>query len=338
MGGTSEKPVLLSGIQTSGHLMLGNYIGAIRNWANLQKEYDCIFLVADLHTLNLRQDPAKLREHSYEVIALYLACGLDAEKNILVLQSHVPQHAQLATVLACYTYYGELNRMTQFKDKSKTQADNINAGLFTYPVLMASDILLYDTQLVPVGEDQKQHLEITREIATRFNNAYDKPIFKVPELFNPPVGARIMALQDPSKKMSKSDDNESNYIGLLDDADLVNKKIMRAVTDSDANIRFDDSKPGVSNLLSILSSVSGTSIPTLENEFIGQGYGHAEAVVELLSGIQKRYHDIIQDKQSIHAILKKGAMAARSRAQKKINTVYEAVGLIVDETNITNLY
>lgn len=332
MSAAAKKPVLLSGIQTSGHLMLGNYIGAIQNWANLQDDHDCIFLVADLHTLNLRQDPKDLRDHAYQVIALYLACGLDAEKNILVLQSHVPQHVQLASVLNCYTYYGELNRMTQFKDKSLTQPDNINSGLFTYPVLMAADILLYDANLVPVGADQKQHMELTRDVAMRFNNVYGD-IFTIPEIYNPPVGARIMSLQDPTKKMSKSDDNEHNYIGLLDDSKKIIKKLKRAVTDSGSEIKFADDKPGISNLLSILSSVTNTPIKELEAQYVGKGYGHlkgdtADAVVALLEPIQAEYHRIRADESFIKKTLARGAEVARERGQAKIDQVYDAVGLI----------
>lgn len=328
----SGKPILLSGIQPSGDLMLGNYIGAIRNWVSLQDQYDCIFLGADLHTLTTRQDPATLRSKCYDTMALYIACGIDPDKNTLFLQSHVPAHTELAWILNCYTYMGEMNRMTQFKDKSQRNADNINVGLFSYPALMAADILLYQTELVPVGSDQKQHLEITRDIAMRFNNLYGE-IFKVPEGFQPPVGARIMSLQDPSKKMSKSDENESNFIRLLDEPSKILKKFKRAVTDSDTEIRFDEKKPGVSNLLSILSSVTGTSIPDLEVSYQGQGYGKlktdtAEAVVAMLEPIQHRFKEIRADESALRAVLARGAEAASERASYTLKKVYDAVGLI----------
>ena len=258
------RPVVLSGIQPSGRLTIGNYLGAIKNWLPLHAHYDCYYMLVDLHAITVRQDPRQLRERCYEFLALYIACGLDPARNVLFVQSHVPAHARLGWVLNCYTQMGELNRMTQFKDKSAKHAENINAGLFDYPVLMAADILLYDSAQVPVGDDQKQHLELTRDIAMRFNNLYaegngGKPVFVVPEPMIPPVGARIMGLQEPTAKMSKSDDAETNALYLLDPPDVLTRKIKRAVTDMDGAIRYDvAAKPGVSNLLSMLSTISAT--------------------------------------------------------------------------------
>ncbi|MGB1579922.1 MAG: tryptophan--tRNA ligase [Nevskiales bacterium] len=300
-------------MQPSGSLTLGNYIGALRNWVKMQSDYDCLFTLVDLHAITVRQDPAELRERCYEFLCLYLACGIDPQQSDIFVQSHVPQHSQLAWILNCYTQVGELNRMTQFKDKSLKHAENINAGLHNYPVLMAADILLYGTDKVPVGNDQKQHLEITRDIAMRFNNLYapeDKPIFTVPDPMIPEVGARIMSLQDPTAKMSKSDDVESNVIRLLDEPKKVAKKIKRSVTDSDTEIRFDpDNKPGVSNLLSILAAVTDQSIAQLEVDYQGKMYGAlktdtADAVVAFLEPIQARYAAYQSDRPALAAILK----------------------------------
>lgn len=332
-----DKPVVLSGIQPSGNLTLGNYIGALRNWVKLQADYDCLFTLVDLHAITVRQDPAELRERCYQFLCLYLACGIDPQQSDIFVQSHVPQHSQLAWVLNCYTQIGDLNRMTQFKDKSQKHAENINAGLHNYPVLMAADILLYGTDKVPVGNDQKQHLEMARDTAIRFNNLYaseDKPIFTVPEPFIPDVGARIMSLQDPTAKMSKSDDVESNVIRLLDEPKKVAKKIKRSVTDSETEIRFDpENKPGVSNLLSILAAVTDQSIERLVADYEGKMYGAlktdtADAVVAFLEPIQARYAEYQADRAGLAAILKKGAQGARERAQPMLDRVYDTLGFL----------
>jgi tryptophanyl-tRNA synthetase len=324
-------PTLFSGIQPSGRLTIGNYVGAIRNWVELQKDYDCLFSLVDLHAITVRQDPAQLRARCYEFLCLYIACGLDPERDILFVQSHVAAHAQLTWILNCYTYAGELNRMTQFKEKSGRHADNVNAGLYDYPVLMAADILLYGTELVPVGHDQKQHLELSRNLAQRFNAAYGE-IFTVPEPFIPEVGARVMSLQDPEAKMSKSDDVPANYIALLDEPKAVVKKIKRAVTDSGSEIRFGEDKPGVSNLMAIYAAVSGKTFADIEAEYRGQGYGAfkadvADAVVAFLEPVQARYRELIGDPAELDALLKRGAEAAAERAAPMLGRVFEAVGL-----------
>lgn len=333
----ASKPVLLSGIQPSGNLTIGNYIGALRNWVRLQHDYDCLFTLVDLHAISVRQDPAELRERCYEFLCLYLACGIDPDANTVFVQSHVPQHSQLAWILNCYTQVGELNRMTQFKDKSQKHADNINAGLYNYPVLMAADILLYGTDLVPVGNDQKQHLEITRDIAHRFNTQNapeDAPIFTLPEPYIPEVGARIMSLQDPTAKMSKSDSVESNVIRLLDDPKKVAKKIKRSVTDSESEIRFDPAnKAGVSNLLSILASVTDQSIDQLVADYEGKMYGHlkgdtADAVVAFLEPIQSKYAAYQADRSGLAEILRRGAEQASERAQVMLDKVHESLGFV----------
>ena len=333
------RPVVLSGIQPSGRLTIGNYLGAIKNWLPLHAHYDCYYMLVDLHAITVRQDPRQLRERCYEFLALYIACGLDPARNVLFVQSHVPAHARLGWVLNCYTQMGELNRMTQFKDKSAKHAENINAGLFDYPVLMAADILLYDSAQVPVGDDQKQHLELTRDIAMRFNNLYaegngGKPVFVVPEPMIPPVGARIMGLQEPTAKMSKSDDAETNALYLLDPPDVLTRKIKRAVTDMDGAIRYDvAAKPGVSNLLSMLSATGGETIPALEARFAGQGYGHlkgavAEAVVECLKPVQQRYQEIRADQAYLTQVLKDGAARASQRADATLRRVHDVLGFI----------
>ena len=329
----SEKPVLLSGIQPSGHLTLGNYIGAIRNWVNLQQDYDCLFLLVDLHAITARQDPAELRRRCREFLSLYIACGIDPTENTLCVQSHVPGHSQLAWILNCYTMVGDLNRMTQFKDKSRKNTDNINAGLFGYPVLMAADILLYDTALVPVGDDQKQHLELTRDIAQRFNGLYGE-IFQVPEPFIPPVGARVMGLQTPEAKMSKSDENQSNSIYLLDEPKRIIKKIKRAVTDSGSEVKASPEKAGVSNLLSIFSAVTDRSVAELEAEYGDSGYGRfkgdlADAVVACLEPVQARYAELQDDPAYLDAVLAEGAERANARAGHKLRQVHEALGFML---------
>jgi len=331
-GATMSKPVLVSGIQPSGHIMIGNYIGAIKNWVALQDQYDCSFFLVDLHTITVKQDPKILRQHCYDLTALYIACGIDPTKNTLFVQSHVPGHAELAWILNCFTYIGELNRMTQFKDKSKRYATNINVGLFDYPVLMAADILLYDAELVPVGEDQKQHLELTRNLAQRFNTAYGD-VFITPEPYIPPLGARLMSLQDPSKKMSKSDDNANNYIAMLDEPKIIIKKIKRAVTDSGSEIIYNKDKPGVSNLLTLFSAITETKISELEKQYQGQGYGKfkqdlADAMVEFLRPIREKHHKLINDKSELDKILKIGAEKANQKASKKLAQIRDVLGFI----------
>ncbi|EAQ32225.1 MULTISPECIES: tryptophan--tRNA ligase [Idiomarina] len=330
-----SKPIVLSGCQPSGQLSIGNYIGALRQWVNMQATHDCKFMLVDLHAITVRQEPEKLQEATLDGLALYLACGLDPEQSTVFIQSHVPEHAQLAWILNCYTQMGELNRMTQFKDKSQRHANNINAGLFTYPALMAADILLYQANEVPVGDDQKQHLELARNVAERFNNLYGE-VFKIPEPMIPKVGARVMSLQDPTKKMSKSDDNPNNYVGLLEEPKKILKKIKKAVTDSDekARIYFDQQeKPGVSNLLSIMSAATGRGIDELVPEYEDKMYGHlkkdvAEAVVAMLEPIQQRYHDMRNDREFLNQVMKKGADKAREAAHQTLSDVYKAVGFV----------
>lgn len=310
-------------------------MGALRQWVQMQDDYDCIYCIVDQHAITVRQDPTELRKRTLDTLALYLACGIDPEKSTIFVQSHVPQHAQLGWALNCYTYFGELSRMTQFKDKSARHAENINAGLFDYPVLMAADILLYQTNQVPVGIDQKQHLELSRDIAQRFNAIYGD-IFTVPDPFIPKGGARVMALQDPAKKMSKSDDNRNNVIALLEDPKAAAKKIKRAVTDSEEppRVAYDlENKAGVSNLLDILAGVTGKTIPELEAEFEGKMYGHlkgavAEAVSDMLTNIQERFNTFRNDEALLNKIMKEGADKAKTRAQTTLDKVYEAIGFI----------
>jgi tryptophanyl-tRNA synthetase len=328
----TQKKRIFSGMQPTGFLTLGNYLGAMRNWVALQDEYDCVYSVVDLHSLTVRNEAKDLRQRRLSLLAQYIACGLDPEKNILFMQSHVSAHAELCWILSCYTYMGELSRMTQFKEKAAKQQDNINAGLFTYPILMAADILLYQTDLVPVGEDQKQHLELSRDIAERFNGIYGN-VFKVPEPYIPKVGARIMSLQDPGSKMSKSDENANSYILLLDPPETIMRKFKRAVTDSEAVIRYDvKNKPGVSNLMSIYSSVTGKTLEQIENEFEGKGYGDfktavGEAVVETLRPIQEEYNKLMESKDYLQDLMKKGAEAAGRIAGKTLSKVYRKIGL-----------
>lgn len=330
-----SKPIVFSGAQPSGELTIGNYMGALRQWVQMQDDFHCIYCIVDLHAITVRQDPAALRKATLDTLALYLACGIDPEKSTIFVQSHVPEHTQLSWILNCYTYFGELNRMTQFKDKSSRYEENINAGLFSYPVLMAADILLYQTAQVPVGEDQKQHLELSRDIASRFNALYGD-IFKVPEPFIPKSGARVMSLLEPTKKMSKSDDNRNNVIGLLEDPKSVVKKIKRAMTDSEEPpvIRYDiKEKAGVSNLLDILSGVTGKPVTALEQEFEGKMYGHlkgavADAVSGMLTDLQERYHRFRNDEALLEQVMRDGVQKARAQAQETLKKVYDAVGFV----------
>lgn len=323
------KKTILSGVQPSGTLTIGNYLGALRNWATMQYDYNCYFCVVDLHAITVRQVPAELRQNCLKTLALYLAVGIDPEKNTLFLQSHVPAHAELAWVLSCYTMFGELSRMTQFKDKSAKHSDNINAGLFTYPVLMAADILLYQPDLVPVGNDQKQHIEIARDIANRFNGAYSET-FKIPEPYMPKTGARVMSLSDPTSKMSKSDLGDGSVF-LLDSKDVVIKKIKRAVTDSGSEVKYAEGKDGINNLMSIYSAFTGKSFEEIEKEFEGKGYGVfklavAETVADSLAVIQDKYNVFISDKEQLNKILIEGAQKASYTAEKTLHKVYRKVG------------
>lgn len=329
----NKRPVVLSGIQPSGRLTIGNYLGAIKNWVPLAATHDCYYMLVDLHAITVRQDPKVLRERCHEFIALYIACGLDPARNVLFVQSHVSAHTRLGWVLNCYTQMGELNRMTQFKDKSAKHADNLNVGLYDYPVLMAADILLYDATGVPVGDDQKQHLELTRDVAIRFNNLYG-PVLTVPEPMIPPVGARIMGLQDPTAKMSKSGDAETDAIYLLDPPDVITRKIKRAMTDLASDIRFDlKEKPGVSNLMSILAATTGNSFESIVEQYNGRGYGSlkaavAEAVIECLRPVQARYAELRRDETALGAVLRDGAQRASATADRTLRRVHEALGFI----------
>jgi len=328
----TAKKRMLSGIQPSGDLHLGNYLGALKNWTLMQDEFECLYAVADLHAITVRQEPAKLREQIRSTFALLLAVGVDPEKSPVFLQSHVAEHSQLAWLLNCYTQYGELQRMTQFKDKSQKHADNINAGLFTYPTLMAADILLYQADLVPIGQDQKQHLELTRNIAERFNMTYS-PTFTIPEPYIPKVCARVMSLQDPTKKMSKSDENVNSWIAILDKPDDIIRKVKRAVTDSEACVRYAEGKEGVNNLMSIYSACTGATYEQIEAEFAGKGYGDfkaavGEAIVETLRPVQERYNQIITDKAYLEELYAKGADSARHIARKTVSKVMRKIGYV----------
>lgn len=331
-----EKKIILSGIQATGVLTLGNYLGSLNNWVEMQDKYDCYYMIADLHTLTIRKDPEELRRNTLALLALYVAAGLDPEKNTIFIQSHIPAHPALSWVLNCYTYMGELNRMTQFKDKAAKHADNINSGLFTYPVLMAADILAYNADLVPVGDDQKQHLEITRDIAERFNSIYGET-FKMPEAYIGKVGARIMGLQDPTSKMSKSAVNELDKILLTDTPDEIRKKFKKAVTDSENKVGYDkETKPGVSNLMSIYGIIKHKSMEEIEKEFEGKGYGDfktavAEAVVERLEPLQKRYNELLENPEKLKAIYERGDKKAKEITGKLLKEVYKKVGLVVNE-------
>lgn len=327
-----KKKIIFSGIQPTGVPTLGNYIGAIKNWKSLQDEYYCTYCVVDMHAITVRQDPQALRKQTLNMLALLLACGIDPKRSITFIQSHVKQHAELNWVLSCYTQFGELNRMTQFKDKSAKHADNINAGLFTYPVLMAADILLYQTDLVPVGVDQKQHLELARDIAIRFNGIYGN-VFKVPEPYIPKLGAKVMSLSDPTKKMSKSDENPNSYISILDTPETIVKKFKRAVTDSDMEIRYAEGKDGINNLMSIYSAVTGADFATIEREFEGKGYGYfkeqvGQAVAEHLRPIREEFDCISNDKAYLEQVYKLGAEKASHFANRTLQKVYKKIGFV----------
>ena len=330
----SMKKTILSASTVTGDLTLGNYIGAINNWKKLQDEYDCFYFLADLHALTVQQDPQVLRERTYSFFAQYLALGLDPEKNTIFAQSHVPSHAELSWVLTCLTPLGFLNRMTQFKEKSEKNEKNLNAGLYTYPVLMAADILLYQTDLVPVGEDQRQHLELCRDLVGFFENRYGGNIFKMPQAYIPKMGARIMSLQDPSKKMSKSDENDKNFVSIIDDAKKIEKKIKSAATDSGTEIRFDlENKAGISNLLTIYSVLSAKTIEQLETEYQGKMYGNlkvdlAEIVAQTFKPIKEKHDTLMKNRDHLDALLKQGAERAEIRARKTLSDVYKAVGLV----------
>lgn len=325
------KKVLYSGMQATGTLTLGNYLGALKNWVELTDEYECIYGVMDLHSLTVRQVPAEFRKNARALYALYVAAGLDPEKNCIYYQSHVSGHAELGWILDCFTYMGELNRMTQFKDKAAKHADNINAGLYTYPVLMAADILLYQADVVPVGVDQKQHLEITRDIAERFNNIYGD-VFTIPEAYIGKKGAKIMSLQEPGKKMSKSDTNANATILLLDDTDTIIRKFKRAVTDSESEVRYAEEKPGISNLMDIYSAVTGKTYEEIEKEFAGKGYGDfklavGETVADHLKPLQERYEQLMKDKAYIESMIKQNDEKAAYYANKTLRKVQKKVGL-----------
>ncbi|MCD8358122.1 MAG: tryptophan--tRNA ligase [Oscillospiraceae bacterium] len=331
MENETRKKRIFSGIQPSGDLTLGSYMGAISNWVAMQDEYDCVYCIVDMHAITVRQNPAELRRRALAQLAQYIACGLDPEKSILFIQSHVPQHAELSWVLGCYTQFGELSRMTQFKQKSQQHADNITAGLFTYPVLMAADILLYQADAVPVGADQKQHVELCRDVAQRFNGIYGD-VFTLPEPFIPKIGARVMSLADPANKMSKSDPD--GCVFLMDAPDAVRRKFKRAVTDCDSSVRFDrEAKPGVSNLLTIFCAATGSTLEQAEAEFAGQGYGAfksavADAVIALTDPIRTESQKLMQDKAYLENIYRDGAARAAAIARRTLRKVYKKVGFV----------
>ena len=331
-----DKKTILSGIQPSGAMTLGTYLGALKNWAALSESFDCYYMIVDMHAITARQDPAELRKRTLTQLAQYIACGIEPDGNTLFIQSHVPAHAQLSWVLSCYTMFGELSRMTQFKDKSGKNAENINAGLFTYPALMAADILLYQADLVPVGDDQKQHIELTRDVALRFNGIYGD-VFKLPEPYIPKTGARIMDLQNPVEKMSKSGISGGGCVLLLDTPEDILRSFKRAVTDSDTCVRYDvTQKPGVSNLMQIYSACTGKSLEDIESEFAGQGYGAlkqrvGEAVVEILRPIRDEAQRLITDKVYLESIYKIGAEKASRTANKTLSKVYKKIGFIVSK-------
>ena len=330
---TEKKKVILSFIQPSGIPTLGNYLGALKNWVRLSDDFDSIFAVADLHAITVRQEPSKLREQTFGMYALLLALGLDPEKNLLFIQSQVTTHAQLAWILNCYTQFGEMSRMTQFKDKSAVHSDNVNVGLFAYPALMAADILLYQADYVPVGADQKQHVEITRDIAERFNGIYGKT-FTIPDAYIPKSGARVMSLQEPTKKMSKSDENKNGFISILDTPDVILKKFKRAITDSDAKVCKGEGKDGINNLMGIYSCITGKTFEEIETEFEGKGYGAfktavGEAVIEELKPVQEKYSEYINDKAYLKECYTKGAQKAQAISQRTLDKVMKKIGFVL---------
>lgn len=332
MSETEKKKIIFSGIQPTGVFTLGNYIGAVKNWGNLQDEYNCIYSIVDLHAITVRQDPVKLRQQTLQSYALLLACGIDPEKSVAFIQSHNRNHAELNWILACSTQFGELSRMTQFKDKSAKHPDDINAGLFTYPVLMAADILAYNTDLVPIGIDQKQHLELARNVAQRFNQKYGE-LFTVPDAYIPEVGAKVMSLQDPTKKMSKSDENPNASVYILDDSDAIVRKFKRAVTDSDMEVKYAEGKDGINNLMSIYSVTTGKNYDEIEKEFDGKGYGDfklavGEAVADSLKPVRDEFARLIADKAYLKECYTKGAERATVLTQKVLNKAYRKVGFV----------
>ena len=327
-----DKKVVFSGVQPSGNLTIGNYLGAIKNFSAFSEEYHCLYCVVDLHAITVRQVPADLRRRTYETLALYIAAGLDPKKNTLFVQSHVPAHAELGWILDCFTMFGELSRMTQFKDKSQKNADNINAGLFTYPSLMAADILLYQTELVPVGVDQKQHLELARDIAGRFNGLYSDT-FVVPEGYIPPTGMKIMSLAEPTSKMSKSDPNQNAVVYILDSKDDILRKFKRAVTDSGCEVRAGEGKDGINNLMSIYRCFTGKTNEEIESEFAGRGYGDfklavGEACADALAPVREEYARLIADKAYLEAVMREGAEAASYIARKTLSKVKRKLGFV----------
>lgn len=327
-----DKKVVFSGIQPSGNLTVGNYIGALRNWVAMQDQYDCVYCLVDLHAMTVTQEPKDLRKRCLDFLAQYLAAGIDPDKSRIFVQSHVSTHAELAWILGCFTYMGELNRMTQFKDKARKNRDNLNAGLYTYPVLMAADILLYGAHVVPVGDDQRQHVELTRDVAQRFNSRYGE-VFVVPEHYIPPLGARIMSLQEPASKMSKSDENPRSYIALLDPPDVIRAKIRRAVTDSGVEITHSEDKPAIANLMAIYAAFTGDSFEEIEEQFSGKGYAEfkealSQVVIEGLAPFQERYRRIRNDRSYLDSILKEGAEDALKRSRRMMEKIYRKVGFI----------
>lgn len=327
-----RKKVIFSGIQPSGDLTLGNYLGAIKNWVKLQDQYENYFCIVDLHAVTVRQEPKDLRRRTLEVLSIYLAAGIDPEKSTIFIQSHVPAHSEAAWLLCCNAYMGELGRMTQYKDKSKKMGENIGAGLFVYPVLMAADILIYNTDVVPVGKDQTQHVELARDLADRFNKLYS-PTFRVPEAYIPEAGAKIMSLQDPTVKMSKSDDNPNSFILIMDPPEVIRKKVSRAVTDSIGIVKYSDDQPGVKNLMTILSSITGMSFDEIEKKYEGQGYAQfkkdtAEAIVGELEPIQEKVNKLLKDKPYLESIYRKGAEKADYVANKTLRKMQRKIGFI----------
>lgn len=327
-----KKKIIFSGIQPTGVFTLGNYIGAVRNWVKLQEDYNCIYSVVNMHAITVRQDPAQLRQQTLSSYALLLACGLDPQKSLVFIQSHVPAHAQLSWVLGCNAQFGELSRMTQFKDKSQKHADDVNVGLFTYPVLMAADILLYQADLVPVGVDQKQHLELARDIAIRFNGRYGNT-FAIPDGYIPKMGAKVMSLQEPTKKMSKSDDNPKAYISILDAPEVIIKKFKSAVTDSDTRVYYAEGKDGINNLMTIYSIITGKTFEEIEREFEGKGYGDfklavGEAVADHLRPVREEHARLMKDKAYLEQCYTEGAQKAAHFAQRTLDKVYHKVGFV----------